>query len=382
MKILVTGSKGFVGKNLVQRLKTIRDTKYNTNIISDKIQIYEFDVDSSIKDLDTYTQECDFIVHLAGVNRPKDTSEFYKGNRGTIEVLCDCLKKNNNRCPILISSSVQVGRDNDYAKSKKEGEDFLLEFGKSHGNKIYIYRFANLFGKWCRPNYNSVIATWCYNITHNLDIQVNDETVELPLCYIDDVIDEILHCISGKPTYDQQNEYYTVYPIYHVTLGRIRDLLYSFKNSRNELSVPDQSDSFIKKLYATYLSYLSENDFSYPLKMNIDDRGSFTEFIKTQEHGQVSINISKPGITKGQHWHHTKNEKFLVVGGEGIIQFRKIGESKIIEYKVSGEILEVIDIPPGYTHNIINIGETDMITVMWASESFNPDKPDTYFEEV
>lgn len=382
MKILVTGSKGFVGKNLVQRLKTIRDTKYNTNIISDKIQIYEFDVDSSIKDLDTYTQECDFVVHLAGVNRPKDTSEFYKGNRGTIEVLCDCLKKNNNRCPILISSSVQVGRDNDYAKSKKEGEDFLLEFGKSHGNKIYIYRFANLFGKWCRPNYNSVIATWCYNITHNLDIQVNDETVELPLCYIDDVIDEILHCISGKPTYDQQNEYYTVYPIYHVTLGRIRDLLYSFKNSRNELSVPDQSDSFIKKLYATYLSYLSENDFSYPLKMNIDDRGSFTEFIKTQEHGQVSINISKPGITKGQHWHHTKNEKFLVVGGEGIIQFRKIGESKIIEYKVSGEILKVIDIPPGYTHNIINIGETDMITVMWASESFNPDEPDTYFEEV
>ena len=366
MKILVTGSQGFVGRNLVETLKIVRDKKYKTDILSSDIEIYEYDINNTKEDLYNYTKDCDFVVHLAGINRPQNTEEFYSGNKGTI---------------VLVSSSIQVGRDNDYAKSKKEGEDFLLEFGKKHDNEIYIYRFANLFGKWCRPNYNSVTATWCYNIANDLEIQVNDPTVELPLCYIDDVVEEILHAISGHPTMKVE-DHYIVAPIHNISLGYMRDLLYSFKESRESLGIADQSDDFIRKLYATYLSYLPDNQFSYPLKMNIDDRGSFTEFIRTKEHGQVSINISKPGITKGQHWHHTKNEKFLVVSGEGVIQFRKIGDDKVIEYKVSGDKLEVIDIPIGYTHNIINIGDTDMVTVMWANESFNPKKPDTYFEEV
>lgn len=381
MKILVTGSLGFVGRNLVETLKTIRDKKYKIDILSSDIEIYEYDINNTIEDLRNYTKDCDYIVHLAGINRPLNTEEFYTGNKGTIELLCQCLKENDNRCPILVSSSIQVGRNNDYAKSKKEGEDFLLAFGKQHGNEIYIYRFANLFGKWCRPNYNSVTATWCYNIAHDLEIQVNDPTVELPLCYIDDVVDELLHAISRQPTMKVEN-HYLVSPIYYVTLGYMRDLLYSFKESRKSLGIVDQSDGFTRKLYATYLSYLPKDQFSYPLKMNIDDRGSFTEFIRTREHGQVSINISKPGITKGQHWHHTKNEKFLVVSGEGVIQFRKIGDDQVIEYKVSADKLEVIDIPTGYTHNIINIGNTDMVTVMWSNEPFNPKKPDTYFEEV
>lgn len=382
MKILVTGSNGFVGKNLVETLKTIRDEKYKTSLMDNDITIYEYDIENTTADLMNDTKDCDFVVHLAGVNRPKETSEFYTGNKGTIEILCECLRKNKNVCPVLVSSSIQVGRDNDYAKSKKEGEEYLLRFGKDHGNPIFIYRFANLFGKWCKPNYNSVIATWCYNIAHQLDIQVNEETTELALCYIDDVVEEILHCIAGSPTKDPTSGYYSVQPIYHVTLGKIRDLLYSFAESRRTLYITDQKNGFSKKLYATYLSYLPEGEFAYPLKMNIDDRGSFTEFIKTKEYGQVSINRSRPGITKGQHWHHTKNEKFLVVSGEGKIQFRKIGEEKVIEYDVSGEKLEVIDIPVGYTHNIINTGDRDMVTVMWASEAFDPDKPDTYFERV
>lgn len=381
MKILVTGAKGFIGKNLVQTLKTIRDKKCKSNIISSDIHIYEYDINNTIDDLMEYTRDCNFIVHLAGVNRPKNVNEFYKGNKGTIEQLCECLKKNNNKCPILVSSSIQVGRSNDYAKSKKESEEFILKFSKYNGNKVYIYRFANLFGKWCKPNYNSVIATWCYNIARDLDIQINDKNVELSLCYIDDVIEEILNAISGNPS-RKVDEYYTVSPIYNVKLGDIRDYIYKFKQSRVDLYIPNQSNEFIKKLYATYLSYLPESDFAYPLKMNMDERGSFTEFIKTSNHGQVSINISKPGITKGQHWHHTKNEKFLIIRGEGIIQFRKINNNEIIEYKVSGDKLEVIDIPIGYTHNIINTGDCDMITVMWANEIFDINKPDTYYEEV
>lgn len=381
MKILVTGSKGFVGKNLIETLKTIKDGKYKTDFLDNKIDIYEYDRDCTSDELKAFTKDCDFVVHLAGINRPKDISEFYIGNRGSLEQLCEFLKENKNHCPILVSSSIQVGRDNDYAKSKKEGEDYIIEFGKNFGNPIYIYRFANLFGKWCKPNYNSVIATWCYNITHHLEIQISDEKIELPLCYIDDVIEEIIRCIEGQPTM-KVNDYYTVQPIYNMTLGRIRDLLYSFKNSRTSLSISNQNDAFIKKLYATYISYLPEKEFSYPLKMNIDSRGSFTEFIKTEEHGQVSINISKPGVIKGQHWHHTKNEKFLVVSGQGTIQFRKIGDNEIFEYKVSGDKLEVIDIPTGYTHNIINTGDTDLVTVMWANEMFDPSKPDTFYEEV
>ncbi len=381
MKILVTGAKGFVGRNLVESLKSIRDGKDKTKVLVID-EIFEYDLDSKEEELVYYTKECDIVVHLAGVNRPENLSEFYEGNKGFTETLCNYLKVNGNKAPIIVSSSIQVGLDNDYAKSKKQGEDLILNFGINNGNPVFIYRFANLFGKWCRPNYNSVTATWCYNIARGLDIHVNNPSVELPLVYIDDVVNELIECMIGNPTYDQVSGFYTVLPIYKVTLEKMKNLLLSFKDSRINLEIPNQKDEFTKKLYATYLSYLPKNEFSYPLKMNIDKRGSFTEFIRTHEYGQVSVNISHPGITKGQHWHHTKNEKFLVVSGEGIIQFRDIRNDEIIEYHVSGERLEVIDIPTGYTHNIINIGNTDMITVIWANEVFNPDLPDTYFEKV
>ena len=379
MKILVTGANGFVGRNLVETLKTIRDHKDKTrHIVVDEVMT--FDIHNTINELDEYTKRCDFVVNLAGVNRPTDPKEFYEGNKGFIETLCSYLKKNNNQSPVLVSSSIQVGRENDYAKSKKEGEDLLKAFGNECGNPIYIYRFANLFGKWCRPNYNSVTATFCHNIANGLDITINDGSVVLPLCYIDDVVDEIIHCMEGHPTFN--GEYYEVPFIYEVSLDKLAKTIYSFKESRHNYFAIHQGDEFTKKLYATYLSYLPEDAFSYELKMNVDARGSFSEFIKTKEYGQVSVNISKPGITKGQHWHHTKNEKFLVVSGQGIIQFRKIGDDKVIEYKVSGEKLEVVDIPTGYTHNIINIGDSDMVTIMWANEPFDPNRPDTYFEEV
>lgn len=379
MRILVTGSNGFVGRNLIETLRNIKDNKDRTRDISVE-DIFLFDLDSSLDDLDRFIKDCDYVVNLAGMNRPKNPEEFYEGNKGFIENLCSYLKKHKNKCPIIASSSIQVGKDNDYARSKKEGEDYLKEFSQSNGNPVYIYRFANLFGKWCRPNYNSVTATWCYNIANDLDIQINDPSVVLPLCYIDDVVNEIIECMKGHPNFN--GEYYEVSPIHEISLGELAHTIQSFKESRNNLSIPNQNDELVKKLYATYLSYLPEDNFGYPLKMNIDERGSFTEFIRTKEHGQVSVNISKPHITKGNHWHHTKNEKFMVVSGTGVIRFRKIGDDKIIEYKVSGEKLEVIDIPTGYTHNIENIGDTDMVTVMWANEPFDPDKPDTYFEEV
>lgn len=381
MKILITGSKGFVGQNLVETLKIIRDDKCKIYGLPTDIELYEYDVDKDIDVLKQYTKDCDYVIHLAGINRPKDPKEFYDGNCGFTETLCNLLEEHNNSCPIIVSSSIQASKDNDYGKSKKQGEDYLLEFSKKNGNKVYIYRFANLFGKWCRPNYNSVVATWCYNIAHDLDIQVNNPEAVVPLCYIDNVIDEIINCMLGKSIM-QADGYYVAGPIYNVSLDELSSILYSFKESRYDLSIPNQNDDFTKKLYATYLSYLPKDNFGYPLKMNVDERGSFTEFIRTKEHGQVSINISKPGITKGQHWHHTKNEKFLVVSGTGLIQFRKIGSEEVIEYKVSGDKLEVIDIPTGYTHNIINIGDTDMVTVMWANEPFDPNKPDTYFEKV
>ena len=378
MKILVTGAKGFVGKNLVSTLKNIQTGKDKTHaiVIDD---VYEYDLSSAKEYLKKYTLDCDFVVHLAGVNRPTDPKDFYEGNAGFTETLCNYLSESNNKSPIFISSSIQAERDNDYGKSKKEGEDLLLNFGEEKGNPIFIYRFANLFGKWCRPNYNSVIATWCYNIAHDLDIQVNDRSIVLSLCYIDDVVNEILACIKGERSSKDNNK---VEPEYQVSLGQIENILYRIKESRNDLSIIDQSDEFTKKLYATYLSYLPKNEFGYPLKMNKDNRGSFTEFIRTKEHGQVSINISKPGITKGNHWHHTKNEKFLVVSGTGMIRFRKINDDEIIEYPVSGDKLEVIDIPTGYTHNIENLGDTNMVTVMWVNEPFDPNKPDTYFEEI
>lgn len=381
MKILVTGANGFIGKNLVSTLKNIKTGKDRTRNIYIE-DIYTYDIDSTIEDLMKYTQVCDFVFHLAGVNRPKEASEFYEGNASFTETLCSLLKEYDNHCPILISSSIQVGRDNDYGKSKKEGEDYLLNHGKVMNSKIYIYRLANLFGKWCRPNYNSVVATWCYNIAHGLDIQISDSSVELPLCYIDDVVDEFLNALIGHPTICVEG-IYEVHPIHDITLGKLADLIQSFKESRETLMIPKmEPDSLEKKLYSTYLSYLPKDQFSYPLKMNIDQRGSFTEFLKTKEYGQVSINISKPGITKGQHWHHSKNEKFIVVRGQGLIQFRNIYSDEVIEYKVSGDKLEVVDIPTGYTHNIINTGDNDMVTIMWANEAFDPEHPDTYYEEV
>ena len=378
MKILITGAKGFVGKNLVSTLKNIQSGKDKIHSITID-EVYEYDMSSSKEDLLKYTSDCDFVVHLAGVNRPIDPKEFYDGNAGFTEVLCNYLKKANNRSPILVSSSIQAEHDNDYGKSKKQGEELLKKFGEENNSPIFIYRFSNLFGKWCRPNYNSVIATWCYNIAHDLDIQVNDRNVILSMCYIDDVVNEILECIKGKRDSKNNNK---VEPEYQMSLGQIEEILYRIKNSRNDLSIVDQSDAFTKKLYATYLSYLPKDAFKYPLSMNIDQRGSFTEFIRTKEHGQVSINISKPGIMKGNHWHHTKNEKFLVVCGTGVIRLRKIDDDQVIEYYVSGDKLEVIDIPIGYTHNIENLGDTDMVTVMWSNELFDSNNPDTYFEEV
>lgn len=369
MKILVTGARGFVGKNLIAELNN-RGYK----------EIYEFDIDTDKSLLNEYAKNCEFVFHLAGVNRPKDEKEFMEGNFGFTSELLNLLKKHNNKAPILITSSIQAERDNPYGNSKRAGEELLLNYSKETGAKALIYRLANLFGKWSRPNYNTVVATFCYNVARDLDIQVNSPEAELTLCYIDDVVDEFIRALEGNPT--KNNDYCNVPVVHEIKLGDLADRIKSFKDSRNNLSIPNMEDALTKKLYSTYLSFLPEDEFSYDLKMNCDNRGSFTEFIRTPERGQVSVNVSKPGITKGNHWHHTKNEKFLVVSGTGLIRFRNIDSKEIIEYKVSGEKLQVVDIPTGYTHSIINIGEVDMVTVMWANEAFNPEKPDTYFLEV
>ena len=369
MKILVTGAHGFIGKNLISEL---RNRNYDT--------IFEYDINTESGFLDEYCQQADFVFHLAGVNRPEHESEFMEGNFGFTSVLLETLKKHQNHCPIMISSSTQAVLDNPYGESKKAGEELLVNYGKETGAKVLIYRFSNVFGKRCKPNYNSVVATFCHNIAHDLPIVVNDPMIEMKLVYIDDLVNELINALEGNE--NSVNEFCEVRPMHQITLGEIVDLLHSFKESRKDLSVPQLDNEFTKKLYSTYLSYLPEDKFSYPLKMNIDNRGSFTEFLKSSDRGQVSINISKPGITKGNHWHHTKNEKFLVVSGEGVIRFRKIDSDKVIEYFVSGEKLEVVDIPVGYTHNIENLGTTDMVTVMWVNEIFDPEKPDTYFVEV
>lgn len=369
MKILVTGSNGFIGKNLIFELK---NRNYN--------DILMFDKETKMSLLDEYTKQCEFVFHLAGVNRPKDEKEFIDGNYGFTTILLNKLKENNNHAPVLITSSVQATLDNLYGKSKKAAEDFLFEYEKETGSKALVYRLPNVFGKWCRPNYNSAIATFCYNISHSLDITVNDSSVVMNLVYIDDVVSEFINALENK---QNQIDQYCYVPTEHkITLGKIAELIKTFKDSRDTLEVPDMSDEFTRKLYSTYLSYLPKDDFSYPLKMNIDNRGSFTELIRTPDRGQVSVNISKPGITKGNHWHHTKNEKFLVVKGEGLIKFRNLDSDEIIEYHVSENRLEVVDIPPGYTHNIINVGNSDMITIMWSNDVFNPEKPDTYYLEV
>lgn len=369
MKILVTGAKGFVGKNLVAELKNKRNH-----------EIFECDINTTDEELEEFTKKCEFVFHLAGVNRPEKEEDFMKGNFGFTSVLLDKLKKNNNKSPILITSSIQAKLDNPYGKSKKAGEDLIFNYAKKTGVQVYVYRLTNLFGKWCRPNYNSVVATFCNNIANNLPIKINDSEVELNLAYIDDVLNEFINAMNGQASIKDNYGYIPV--TYTVKLGKIADLINKFKEIRENLQIPNMNDEFEKKLYSTYLSYLPENEFSYPVKMNIDNRGSFTELLKTKERGQVSVNISKPGIVKGNHWHHTKNEKFIVVSGEGIIRFRKIDSEKVIEYKVSGERLEIVDIPCGYTHNIENVGNTDMVTIMWANEIFDPNKPDTYYMEV
>jgi UDP-2-acetamido-2,6-beta-L-arabino-hexul-4-ose reductase len=369
MKILVTGANGFVGKNLIAELNN-RGYK----------EIYKFDIDTDKFLLDEYAKKCEFVFHLAGVNRPKDEKEFMEGNFGFTSELLNLLKKYNNKSPILITSSIQAERGNPYGNSKRAGEELLFDYSNETGAKALVYRLPNLFGKWSKPNYNTVVATYCYNIARSLDIQMNNPEAELTLCYIDDVIDEFIRALEGNPT--KTNEYCSVPVVHQIKLGELADRIKSFKDSRNNLSIPNMEDTLTKKLYSTYLSFLPEDSFSYDLKMNCDNRGSFTEFIRTPDRGQVSVNVAKPGITKGNHWHHTKNEKFLVVSGTGIIRFRKIDSDEINEYKISGEKLQVVDIPTGYTHSIVNIGDTDMVTVMWVNEAFNPEKPDTYFLEV
>ena len=369
MKILITGAKGFVGKNLTAEL---RNQGFN--------DLMEFDIDSEIETLDEYAASCDFVFHLAGVNRPKEQSEFMEGNFGFTSQLLKALKKHDNQAPILITSSTQAALDNPYGESKKAGENLIFNYGKENNLTVFVYRLPNVFGKWCRPNYNSAVATFCHNTANDLSIQINDPEVVMNLVYIDDVVASFIDKLKNGKT--ETEIYSEVQPVHTIKLGAIVDLINQFKESRTTLQVPDMSDSFTKKLYSTYLSYLPEDKFSYFLKMNVDNRGSFTEFLKSNDRGQVSINISKSGITKGNHWHHTKNEKFLVVRGKGVIRFRKINTEEIIEYHVSGDKLEVVDIPVGYTHNIENLGETDMVTVMWVNEVFDPNKPDTFFEKV
>jgi len=381
MKILITGAKGFVGRNLCTTFYNIAQGKDKTYSIDTDITVFEFDVDTDVSLLDSYCKECDFVFHLAGVNRPENEEEFMKGNFGFTSTLLDTLKKYNNTCPVMISSSIQAELDNPYGRSKKAGEELMFSYGEETGAKVLVYRLPNLFGKWCRPNYNSAIATFCNNVARDLPITVNNRDVNMTLVYIDDLVAELIAALKGC---ENKEGAFCKVPVEHkITLGEIVDLIYSFRQSRTDRYVPDMTEgSFSKKLYSTYLSYLPQDEFSYPLKMNVDDRGSFTEILRTADRGQFSVNISKPGITKGQHWHNTKNEKFLVVSGKGVIRFRKIGEEKVLEYFVSGEKLEVVDIPIGYTHNIENLGDTDMITFMWCNECFDPDKPDTFFEEV
>ena len=398
MKILVTGAKGFVGKNLVCNLYNIKEGKNRTRDL--KIEdIFEYDIDSTLEELDTYCRECDFVFNLAGVNRPKEQSEFMEGNFGFASTLLDTLKKYKNNCPVMLASSIQatlIGRygTSDYGKSKLAGEELFFDYSKETGAKVLIYRFPNLFGKWCRPNYNSAVATFCNNIANDLPIQVNDRNTELELLYIDDLVEEMLDTLEGKEhrcefegveaVGCEDGRYCYAPTTHHVTLGEIVDLLEKFKNQPESLMLPEiPYNSFAKKLYSTYLSYLPKEKVSFPLKMNVDDRGNFTELLKSEKCGQVSINISKPGITKGEHWHNSKWEFFIVVSGHGLIQERKIGTDEIIEFEVSGDKIEAIHMLPGYTHNIINLSETEnLVTVMWANESFDPNHPDTFFEKV
>lgn len=399
MKILVTGAKGFVGKNLCAQLKNVRDGKARCygELVVDEVMGY--DIDSTQEELDEYCAKADFVFNLAGVNRPKEQSEFMTGNFGFASTLLDALRKHGNHCPVMLSSSIQatlIGRygESDYGKSKLAGEELFFRYGEETGAKVLVYRFPNLFGKWCRPNYNSAVATFCNNIANDLPITVNDRSTALELLYIDDLVDEMIAALTGNEhrcefdgleTVLKPEGRYCAVPVSHrATLGEIVDLLQSFHSQPQTLLIPQiPNESFAKKLYSTYLSYLPKEKVAFPLKMNIDQRGSFTELLKTANCGQVSVNISKPGITKGQHWHNSKWEFFIVVAGHGLIQQRKVGTDEVMEFEVSGEKIEAVHMLPGYTHNIINLSDTEnLVTVMWANEPFDPKRPDTYYEEV
>ena len=399
MKILVTGARGFVGKNLCAQLKNIRDGKarcYDELAID---EVMEYDIDSTPEQLDAYCAKADFVFNLAGVNRPKEQSEFMAGNFGFASTLLDVLRKHDNRCPVMLSSSIQatlIGRygESDYGKSKLAGEELFFRYGEETGAKVLVYRFPNLFGKWCRPNYNSAVATFCHNIANGLPITVNDRSTVLELLYIDDLVEEMIAALTGnehrcefdglKTVLKSEGRYCAVPVSHRATLGEIVDLLQSFHSQPQTLLIPQiPTGSFAKKLYSTYLSYLPKEKTAFPLKMNIDQRGSFTELLKTTDCGQVSVNISKPGITKGQHWHNSKWEFFIVVAGHGLILQRKVGTDEVMEFEVSGEKIEAVHMLPGYTHNIINLSDTEnLVTVMWANEPFDPNRPDTYYEEV
>ena len=399
MNILITGSAGFVGQNLVATLRNIRDGKDRTRPNLSVGEIYEYDLGSTAEELDEACRKADFVFNMAGVNRPQDPKEFMEGNFGFASQLLDALKRHGNTCPVMLSSSLQatlIGRyaEGEYGKSKKAGEELFFGYAQEVGAKVLVYRFPNLFGKWCRPNYNSAVATFCHNIARDLPITVNDRNVCLELLYIDDLVDEMLDALEGKEhhcEYDGLNavsteggRYCVVPTTHHVTLGEIVDLLQAFHDQPANLTIPEiPKGSFAKKLYSTYLSYLPADKVSFPLKMNVDARGSFTELLRSEKCGQVSINISKPGITKGEHWHNTKWEFFIVVSGHGLIQERKIGSDEVLNFEVSGDKIEAIHMLPGYTHNIINLSDTeDLVTVMWANECFDPAKPDTFFEKV
>ncbi len=369
LTVLVTGCNGFVGKNLIATLAE-----------RTAITVTGFDLADDPHTLPALVQDADFIFHLAGVNRPQHADEFITGNAGLTQTVIDCLLAQGKATPLLLSSSTQAAQDNPYGVSKRQAEDAVFAYGETSGAPVYVYRLPNVFGKWCRPNYNSAVATFCHNIAADLPIQVNDPSVIMTMVYIDDVVSDFMAAMDGIPR--GVDPYCHVQPVHCIALGGIVELIQSFKKSRVDLSIPDLADPFSKKLYSTYLSYLPHDSFSYPLQMHCDERGSFTEFIKTVDRGQVSVNITKPGITKGKHWHHTKNEKFLVVSGQGIIRFRQVGSSEIINYPVSGGKLEVVDIPTGYTHDITNTGTSDLVTVMWCNEQLDPARPDTFFEAV
>ena len=399
MNILITGAAGFVGKNLVAALQNIRDGKDRTHPGLEIGQVFLYEIDSPAEVLGEGCRKADFVFNLAGVNRPQNQEEFMQGNFGFASTLLETLKKYHNTCPVMLSSSIQatlVGRyaNGEYGKSKKAGEELFFSYARQTGAKVLVYRFPNLFGKWCRPNYNSAVATFCNNIAKDLPITVNDPSVELELLYIDDLVDEMVAALEGKEHHcefdgvetvlTESGRYCAATVTHHVTLGRIVELLESFRNQSATLMMPEiPHNSFEKKLYSTYLSYLPKEKVAFPLKMNVDARGSFTELLRTEKCGQFSVNISKPGITKGQHWHHSKWEFFIVVSGRGLIQMRKIGSDEVMNFEVSGEKIEAVHMLPGYTHNIINLSDTeDLVTVMWANECFDPGKPDTFFEVV